>query len=313
MEIINSEDYIARLLAAPRPGAENILAFHDYRVGGICKDSRLMLAPLDDHLCHRGDGVFESIVYRNKRIFQFESHLKRMQKSAAGLKLSPPCPWEEIRDIILAVVKAGGADSGSIRVLLGRGPGGFGISPAECPKPSLYVIAWKETPKPDWWYERGLSSFHSSIPARQSYMAQIKNANYLPNVLMIEEAITKGLDLPLSFDDQNCLAETAIANVALVDAAGTLVVPEFTNSLPGTTVLKAMEIAEKSNIRVERRRVPENEIYDAGELLVLGTVYECVGITSYEGRSIGSGKPGPVSTILREGLREALLAGGTPF
>jgi branched-chain amino acid aminotransferase len=312
MDVLNANDYLERLLAAPRPGSANILAFLDYRVGAICKDPKLLLIPLDDHLCHRGDGVFETVSYRSRRVLLLDAHLDRLRNSADALQLAPPCPWDELRVLILDVARASGVEQGSLRILLGRGPGGFGISPLECPSPSLYVIAMHAPDLPETVYAKGFSSCRSSIPARQSYLARIKNTNYLPNVLMTEEARRRGFDVPLSFDDQGNLAESAIANVGIVDAQGTLVVPEFTHSLPGTTVLKALELS-KAHMPVNTRPVPEEELYTAREFLFFSTSPGCVPITSYEGRPINDGQPGPTAKLLRQSLREALLREGTPL
>jgi len=312
MDVLDANDYVTRLLAASRPGAANILAFLDYRVGAICKDPKLLLIPLDDHLCHRGDGVFESLAYRSRRVLLLDAHLERLRSSASALHLAPPCPWEDLRALILDVARASGVEQGALRILLGRGPGGFGISPAECPVPSLYIIALHAADLPEAVYAKGFSACRSSIPARQSYLARIKNTNYLPNVLMTEEARRRGFDVPLSFDDQGHLAESAIANVALVDVQGALVTPEFTHSLPGTTLLKALELI-RPHMPVSTRAVSEDEIYVARELLLFSTSPGCVAITSYEGRPIGDGRPGSTATLLRQSLRAALLREGTPL
>ena len=312
MDVLDANDYLERLLAAPRPGATNILAFLDYRVGAICKEPKFLLIPLDDHLCHRGDGVFETLSYRSRRVLLLDAHLERLRNSADALHLVPPCPWNELRALVLDVARASGVEQGALRILLGRGPGGFGISPRECPVPSLYIIAMPSPDLPETVYEKGYSSCRSSIPARQSYIARIKNTNYLPNVLMTEEARRRGFDIPLSFDDKGNLAESAIANVGLVDVQGALVVPEFTHALPGTTVLKALELAG-AYMAVSTRPVPEEEIYSAREFLLFSTAPGCVPITSYEGRPINDGQPGPVAKRLRQDLREALLREGTPL
>ena len=312
MDALDANAYLERLLAAPRPGAADILAFLDYRVGAICKEPKLLLIPLDDHLCHRGDGVFETVIYHSRRVLLLDAHLERLRNSAGALYLAPPCPWEELRDLVLDVARAGGTEQGSLRILLGRGPGGFGISPTECPTPSLYIIAMHAPDLPEAVYARGFSSCRSSIPARQSYLARIKNTNYLPNVLMTEEARRRGFDVPLSFDDQGNLAESAIANVGLVDAQGVLVVPEFTHALPGTTVLKALELA-RPHMPVSTRPVPEGEIYSAREFLFFSTAPGCVPITSFEGRPVNDGQPGPTAKFLRQILRETLLREGIPL
>lgn len=312
MDILDTSVYLEKLLAAPRPGAANILAFYEHRVGGICTDPRLMLAPLDDHLCHRGDGVFESINYRQRLMFQLDAHMERMGNSAASLNLVPPCPWKEIRQCILDVAAAGGEETGAIRVLLGRGPGGFGISPHECPETSLYIVAMRSSLPTAAWYAKGLTSYKSAIPAKQEYLARIKNTNYLPNVLMTEEARIKGMDVGFSFDALGNLAEAAIANVGIVDKEGVLVCPEFTSSLPGTTVLAAFEAAT-GWLPTAQKAIREEDIFSAQELLLFTSAPLCVGITHYEGQPIGAGVPGPVAQRLRIVLEKILLAAGTAF
>ncbi len=314
-EILDFSAYLQRLLAVQRPGAEKILAFYEHRVGAICTDVRLLLAPLDDHLCHRGDGVFESIAYKDGRLFQLSAHMERMQNSAAGLKITPPCSWEMVQERIMAVAAASGKKEGAIRILLGRGPGGFGISPAECPEASLYIIAIASKTPSEAWYAKGLTACRSAIPAKQSYLAKLKNANYLPNVLMAEEALANNVDVAFSFDANNYLAEAAVANVALVAADGALICPHLTHALSGTTLMGALEVA-KPLMPIRFENITEEAIWAAQEVLLFGSTPLCVGVTHYEGRPIGKAvpaAPGPVSHALRHGLMHSLWTEGTAF
>ena len=309
--LISQEEHVARLLALPRPGEENILAYYEHRIGAIATAPRLMLLPLDDHLAHRGDGIFETIKYASGRLYQLDSHLARMRRSAEGIYLNPPCPWEAIRDIALQVAAAGKETEGSLRILMGRGPGGFGIDPYEPPVSSLYVAAYRFTQKPDAWFEKGLAGFRTTIPAKQGYLARIKNANYLPNVLMVHEARQRGMEVPFCFDEEGCLAESAVANICLIGPDGVMDVPQFTNSLPGTTVTRAMELLA-GRVDSRLRRITEADILAAGEALMLGTGPDCVAISSYEGQKIGSGREGPVAALLRGLIRRDIEENGVP-
>jgi branched-chain amino acid aminotransferase len=309
--VLSGDDYAQRLLSLPRACAGEILAFYEHRVGAVCTDARLMLLPLDDHLAHRGDGVFETIKYSEGKLYQFVAHLERMKRSAAGLFLAPPCPWEDIGRLILEVAAAGKIPTGQVRVLLGRGCGGFGVDPGECPLSSLYIVAYRFHPKPESWFTAGLRGFRSAIPAKQSYLAQLKNTNYVPNALMIREAGERGLDVPFCFDHEGNLAESAIANICIVDKNGGLAVPEFRHSLRGTTLLRAMELLDGS-LPVAVRPIAEEEIFTAREILLLGTGPDCVAISSYEGRSIGNGASGPVAERTRQLIRDDVRRNGVP-
>ena len=80
---LDAEGWVARLRETPRPGTDNVLAFYEHRMGAICREPKLMLAPLDDHLVHRGDGVFESLRMAEGRILQLDAHIARLKDSSA--------------------------------------------------------------------------------------------------------------------------------------------------------------------------------------------------------------------------------------
>ncbi len=309
--ILTPEEHLARLRALPRPGEENILAYYEHRLGGISTAPRLMLMPLDDHLAHRGDGIFETIKYSEGRLYRLDLHLERMRRSAEGIALVPPCPWDQVRSIIMEVAAAGREKQGLMRVLMGRGPGGFGIDPADCPASSLYAVAYRFTPCSADRFRRGFSGFRTSIPAKQGYLARIKNANYLPNVLMIMEGRAKNAEVPFCFDDRGCLADSAVASLCLVDAQGTFVVPGSESSLPGTTVRRTLELLE-GRIPCAVRPVAERDIFAAAEVLMLGTGPDCAAVTSYEGKTIGGGTEGPVARLLRTLISDDIRATGVP-
>ncbi len=311
LPLLDSEAYIKRLLERERPGTADILAFYEHRLGAACKNPRLMLMPLDDHLAHRGDGVFDNMKYLDGRIYQFAEHQARMQRGCASLGITPPCPWEQIQEIMLEVARLGGEPNGILRVLIGRGPGGFGVNPAECPEASLYVVAYRFKQKPESWFARGLSAFKSSIPAKSGFLAQVKNTNYLPNVLMTKEANERGFDVPICFNEQGFLAESAVANICLVDENGVFAAPEFSNALPGTTILRAFKLLE-GEVSTVVRKIEEAEIFRAKELLMLGTSPDCVSIVTYEGKPVGGGVPGPVSGLLRKRILADIAENGTP-
>lgn len=310
--VLDAAAWTARVMELPRHGAANVTAFYEHRMGAICRDPHLLLVPLDDHMVHRGDAIFESLSLLEGRIIQLDAHLERMKHSADVLALEPPCPWEEVRRIIIDVAAAGGEPYGGLKVLLGRGCGGLGVDPAECPESSLYMVATRSRPMPESFWQKGLTAARSAIPAKQEWLAQIKSTNYLANALMTREAREKGVDVTFSFDENGFLAEAAIANVAMVDREGRMLMPEFRRALPGTTSLRAMELA-RAFMPVVLTDITEEILEQASEILVLGTTCECVAVTHYNGKPVGDGRPGPMADRLRHLLHDALVTGGVPF
>nr|WP_031386484.1 aminotransferase class IV [Desulfonatronum thiodismutans] len=310
LTVVNDSDaYLERLLQAPRPGIGEVMAFYDHRVGVIGTDPRLMVLPLDDHMVHRGDGVFETMKFVERKLYQLEPHMDRLMFSARSIFLEPPCPWEDLKTMIVDVARAANADQGMVRILLGRGPGGFGIDPRECPKAGLYIVAYALHPRPESAYEKGVTASRCSMPAKRGLMAKIKSVNYLPNVLMKREAVQSGCDYSLCFDDDGFLAEGAVENVCLVDAQGRLVVPELNNALTGTTLMRALD-AVKGEMPVVFRQVTEDDVYLAREVILLGTTIDALSVVRFNKKPIHDVRPGPVSKKMRRFLIQDLRESG---
>jgi len=312
VKVVDSKGYLEAMLALERPGAERIHAFYEHRIGVICTDPKVMLMPWDDHLVHRGDGIFEAMKFVDGKLYQLAPHMERMQRSCESIFMQPPCSWDEIRELVFAVCRAGGRKNGMARVMIGRGPGGFGINTAECPEPSLYVAAYDLHEKPESLYEKGVTAFKTSVPAKQSYLATIKSIDYLPNVLMKREASEKGYDYPFCFDESGFLAEGAIENVCIVTGDGELVIPEFTNALPGTTMLRAVELV-KGDMPVVFRGIREEEIFMAREVIIVGTTGDAIPVVRFNDEPIHDVRPGPVAKRIRELLKQDLQDNGTPL
>jgi branched-chain amino acid aminotransferase len=310
--VVTTEEWLKKLMTMSREGVRHVTAFYEHRMGAICRDSRLLLVPLDDHMVHRGDAVFESLSFIDGRIIQLDAHLERMKHSSESLALQPPCSWKELRELIVETARAGGELLGGIKVLLGRGCGGLGVDPSECLESSLYIIVTKSNPLPESFWKKGLTATKSHIPAKQAWLAQIKSTNYLANALMAQEAHTLGVDVTFAFDERGYLAEAAIANVGMVDSFGRLLMPEFHYALPGTTAIMAASMA-RDMMPVILTNITEEILEQASEILVFGTTCECVAVTHYNGRPVGDGRPGPIAVRLRHMLHDALVTGGVPF
>ena len=108
ISVLTSDEYAQRLLSAKRGGEGALYAFYEHRLRAVTRDPKQMLIPVDDHLVHRGDGVFESLKAEHGRIYLLDAHLERLAKSAQGLGLELPCGLDELREAVVAVAGAAG-------------------------------------------------------------------------------------------------------------------------------------------------------------------------------------------------------------
>jgi branched-chain amino acid aminotransferase len=312
MQQIDEYQYMERILALERPGEINFLAFYDHRIRAVVTNPRLMLIPLDDHLVHRGDGVFETLKFIDGRLYQLDAHLKRLRNSCETIFITAPAPWDMIRAIVMDVAKAAGLPNGLISIFIGRGLGGFSLDFRECEHPTLYVVARRFPDIPEQVWEKGVHACRSSFPARPKELVRIKSVNYLNNVLMKREAILKGCAYPLCFGPDHFLAEGAAENIIIVDHTGQLVVPEMNYALVGTTMLRALELIGREHDYITRP-ISEDDIRVAQEVILLGTSIDALSVVRYNGKPIHDVRPGPVSRRLRTLLQEDLKNHGTLF
>lgn len=293
------------LAATRQPWHAHQYAMFSSMLGGIVTDPLWMNAPVDDHLVHRGDGVFETLKCTAGRIYLCREHIARLFRSAARIELVSPWTEADIIDIVRQVVRAGGRNDCLIRVLLSRGPGGFGVNPYECPRPGLYVIAHRLTPPFMDAHPNGARVKSSAIPVKAGVFATVKTCNYLPNALMKKEAIDAGVDFTVSFDEQGFLGEGATENIGLLTAARELLVPETGRILAGTTMLRTMELArplvERGELtRIAHARLTREDLAKAAELFILGTTPDVTAIVEFDGQPVSGGRPGPVWKTLSD-------------
>jgi branched-chain amino acid aminotransferase len=143
-------------------------------------------------------------------------------------------------------------------------------------------------------------------------MAEIKNCNYLPNVLMKRESIDWGVDFVVGYDAQGHLTEGPTENAGIVTRHGELAFPRLENILAGTTMLRLVDLAkafpDSGELRAIRfRDISEDEVRAAAEVLVVGTTINVVAVRAYEGQPVGDGRPGPVWRRLQTLLEEDIL------
>jgi branched-chain amino acid aminotransferase len=129
---------------------------------------------------------------------------------------------------------------------------------------------------------------------------------------MKREAVNSNVDFPFCYDSNGFLAEGATENIALVDEAGRLVIPEFTNALAGTTLMRAVDLL-KNDMPVIFKGVTEDEVYTAREVLMIGTSFDSIGIVRYNGKPIFDARPGPVARKVRALLKADLQQNGLVF
>ena len=307
--IINEQKAFEKIIEPRNHPSEEYYAFYSSWFGGIVKNPGLMLIPMDDHLVHRGDGVFEAMKAVKRAVYLLDEHLQRLFNSADKITLKPLFNLEQMKEIILETVRVANHDDVGVRVFLSRGPGNFSVNPYDAIGSQLYVVITRLTAPAIEKYEQGVVIGKSHIPVKPSWVAQIKSCNYLPNVLMKKEAVDRHLDFVIGVDSEGSITEGPTENILIVDQNGVIVHPELDYILKGTTMVRACELARENGIETAIRPISIADVQSAREVMMTGTSLNVLPVVKFEDGNIGNGKPGIISRKLNELLLKDIEKG----
>jgi branched-chain amino acid aminotransferase len=282
-------------------------------IDGEIVDGAEARIPVTDHGLLYGDGIFEGIrVYRN-RVFRLDAHMKRFEAGARAIALELPGGIDAVRAIVLATVRAFGADEAYVRLIATRGEGSLGVDPTTCTQPRLICLVDHVRIYPHDKLSSGLDLVTSSLrrPSPDVLDPRIKSLNYLNNVLAKLEARQRGADEALMLNAQGMIAETSVANVFVVRDGVLLTPPATDGALEGVTRATVMELATTLGIPVREQTLSRFDFFAAEEAFLTGSGAGIVPIRSLDARAIGSGRPGPIFEKVRVAFSDAVAEFGT--
>ena len=266
-----------------------------------------------DHGFLYGDGIFEGIRLYQGNVFRLEEHLERLEWSAKAICLDLPWSRKEISDIVCETCRRNDLKDGYIRLVISRGTGDLGLSPKNCPKPSIVCIADKIALYPEALYTQGMRII--TAPTRRISPAalppMIKSLNYLNNILAKIEAQQHGFHECLMLNEQGFVAECTGDNVFLVHKGKLLTPASHSGALVGITRQVAMEIAAELGLQVVETNLTRYDVWNAEECFLTGTAAEVIPVIEVDARRIGDGKPGPQTARILEVFRRKAWTGGT--
>lgn len=266
-----------------------------------------------DHGLLYGDGVFEGIRLYGGNIFRLEEHLERLEHSARAIMLQIPLSRAELAEATCETCRQNGLQDAYIRLVVTRGVGDLGLSPWLCPKPSLFIIASKISLYPQEHYDNGLAIV--TVPTRRISPAAlpptIKSLNYLNNILGKIEAKQFGALEAIMLNDQGYVAECTADNVFIVQK-GEIVTPSASQgALKGITRGTIFDIARELNVPIRETDMTRYDVWCSDECFLTGSGAEVIPVVKLDGRTIGDGRPGPITRRVLESFRRRVLVEGT--
>ncbi|OWM88635.1 hypothetical protein CDL15_Pgr002402 [Punica granatum] len=279
--------------------------------GGIILDPAMMVIPIDDHMVHRGHGVFDTAIILDGYLYELDVHLDRFLRSAAKARISSPFPQSTLRSILIQLTAASQCTKGTLRYWLSPGPGDFLLSPSGCPTSAFYAVVIDE----DFSQcKGGVKVITSTIPMKSPQFATMKSVNYLPNVLSKMEAEDQGAFASIWVDDEGYIAEGPNVNVAFISQDKELILPSFDKILSGCTAKRLLQLApklvEKGILKdVKTANLAAEEAKRSAEMMYVGSTLPLLPIIEWDRQPIGDGKVGGLTMALSDLVWEDMVAG----
>ena len=245
---------------------------------------------VSDLAIQRGFGIFDFFRTRNYVPLFLEDYLDRFFNSAASLRLQPTHTREELKAIIQELLKRNNEPTSGIKMIL---TGGYSLDGYELPLLPNFIILQQKLQEP------AADPFTLGIKVitheYQRELPAVKSINYLMGV-WLQQKVKEQQAADVLYFKNGIVSEFPRSNVFMITHDGKVVTPAE-NVLHGITRKQLLQLAAKK-YPVEVRAVTINEIKAAAEVFLTSTTKRLLPIYQIDEMVIGSGKAGPITTLL---------------
>ena len=250
-----------------------------------------------------GDGVWEGLRVHDGHPAFLDQHLDRLWEGAAAIALDIGLTRAELTERVYETLRANEMTDGvHIRLMVTRGPKStpyqdprFSAGPA-----TVVIIAEHKDPLPTT-VERGLSLFtvHVRRASPDTLDPKLNAHSKLNDITACIQAYTAGADEALMLDPQGFVA-TCNSTHFFVVRRGEVWTSSGAYCLGGITRGNVLRVCREASIPAHERLFSLTDVYSADEAFVTGTFAGVVPVHTIDGRTIGTGRRGPMVSRIQE-------------
>src|SRR5579863_363692 len=249
----------------------------------------------------RSDATYDVVHVWRGRLYRLDDHLDRFAASCVRRRLDPGYDRAGIEAILHGCVARTGLREAYVSMTCTRGRLAAGSRDLRTARCTFYCYAvpfvWIDTPGQQ---STGVSMWISEVtrtPPR-SVDPLVKNYHWLDMEVAQLEAYDHGAQLVVLRDESGAITEGPGFNVfAHVD--GRWLTPA-SGTLAGITRRSLIELAAEAGDTVQEGRLGAGDLRRAAEVAITSTAGGIMPVTVLDGQPVGTGKPGPRTTSLRE-------------
>lgn len=245
--------------------------------------------PVSDLAIQRGYGVFDFFrTVGNVPLF-IDHHLDRLQHSASVLRLQLPYGKNELKKIVHELISKNDLSSSGIRITV---TGGNAIDTYTPTTPNIIITQSILTMDEVFDASKGL---HVITEEYVRELPTVKSINYLMGVYLQQKVNEAGANDVL-YVKNGIISELVRSNVFVVTADNKLITANE-HVLYGITRKHILQLAAEV-MEVNEQAVSLNDVLSAKEVFVSSTTKRLMPVFSVDGKLIGEGKAGVITTQL---------------
>ena len=247
----------------------------------------------------RSDATYDVVHVWRGRFFRLDRHIDRFLRSVERLRLTLPCDRAGLEAVLMTCVHRAGLHDAYVEMICTRG-----LSPGFSRDPRDAINSFIAFAIPFGWIlrpeerERGLDLVIAATPRipPQSVDPTVKNYHWLDLVAGLYEAYDRGAGNVVLPDMAGNIAEGPGFNVFAV-SKGAVTTPG-TGVLEGITRQTALELCAELGIPATVGVLTADTLRGAEEAFATSTAGGIMPVTRIDGRTLGDGKPGPITRRL---------------
>jgi D-alanine transaminase len=236
-----------------------------------------------------GDGVYEVIPVYSRRPFRLAEHLRRLQHSLDGIRITNPHSDAEWDDLLARLIAGNEGDDQYLYLHITRGVAKRDHAFPKGVAPTVFIMSNPLLTPPKELLASGVAAITASD--NRWLRCDIKAISLLPNVLLRQMAVDVGAVETVLLRD-GFMTEGAASNIFVMKDGILLAPPKNHLMLPGITYDVVLELAAAHDIPCEVREISEYEVRTAQELLLTSSTKEIMPITRLDDKPVGDGSPG---------------------
>ena len=249
----------------------------------------------------RGDAVFDTTSAWNGRVFKLPQHLERLELSLRAARIACPLSMEELSGVILETARRCRLDNAYIQTIVTRGEPPLGVRDLTRCRPGLVVFAvpyvWILGPEQQRAGGRAMIASTRALPV-ECLDPKIKSLSRQHLDLAVLQGKAAGVDVAIMLDLHGHVTEGPGFNVFVVRDGRLYSPPD--GILMGITRQTVFELAAEHDIPAREAMLTAYDLYAADEVFITSTAGGIMPLVEIDGRTIGDGKPGPVSQRVHE-------------